>query len=128
MRPFALHLIDGDILVLWSSLKSFDKWISAFKRAQITAPDGFQKVLLKIKTENAFSMCVFMSLAPHAPHRKRETDLEKLEPEQNLTVGYCLKSVKVLKFLQQDYVYKRHIKIDLAQNVLNVYKDQHMTA
>lgn len=36
MRPIALHMVDGDILLFWmSARREFDKWLTAFKNIQI---------------------------------------------------------------------------------------------
>lgn len=49
-------------------------------------------------------------------------------PEQCITIGYCLKTVKVLKLLQQDYIYKRYFKVDSTERILRVHKEQNMSA
>lgn len=67
-----------------------------------------------------------MSLAPLAPYRGGKMVDEV--PEQCITIGYCLKTVKVLKLLQQDYIYKRYFKVDSTERILRVHKEQNMSA
>lgn len=69
MRPFALHLIDGDVMVLWASKNSHKSWTDAFKKiVKVPASeDGKQKIYLKLRPENTFVCAIFLSLAPMIP-------------------------------------------------------------
>ena len=64
MKPFALHLIDGNVIVFWASLNSYQAWTNAFKSLLVEPTEGQQEILIKTKNENVFTVSIFLSLVP----------------------------------------------------------------
>jgi hypothetical protein len=63
MRPFALHLVDGNMLLFWASENSFPFWVDALRSVQIPHLLD-QKILLSYVPTTCFAMSVFHSLLP----------------------------------------------------------------
>ena len=64
VHPFALHMIDGDLLLLWASSNSLPKWIQAFK-SLIVGPRlafGRQQIFIQLQPQNSFTVAIFRSL------------------------------------------------------------------
>ena len=64
MLPLVVHLVDGDILVFWSSVNSRHKWASILRSVQVPVYPGRQQIYLKMTMENCFSLAIFESLVP----------------------------------------------------------------
>ena len=77
-HAIALHLIDGEILLFWASVKrEYGKWVRAFQHLQIAPPDATEAaeperklVELRITPSNCFAISVFKGLLPRKATKK----------------------------------------------------------
>ena len=97
-HAIALHLIDGEILIFWASVKrEYGKWVRAFQHLQIATQDATKaaelerKIIeLKISPSNCFAISLFKGLLPRKTTRKPITIADEIP--SGMLRGDCFKT------------------------------------